>query len=167
MVIITEQVQNAVNDQARQFLAQTNFIASSIILRNRHTNGKRGNAYAVRDDAEVEGDHIGCGGVLQIITMPGADLLYINKIHFDIDRCRCMFPPKLIQGFEHPFAFKLRQGQARNRGLDEPLEVQLWPRIRNRPWSRCGAAAVRWLGNSGGRWHGAPAAGFFPASHRF
>lgn len=96
MIIIAEQMQDAVNDQPQQLLAQTHAISFGIALRDRHANGNGGHSPSLRCRAKIEGDDISFRSLLQKIAVQRADFFFIDKIHFEIEGGCRVLAPKLI-----------------------------------------------------------------------
>ena len=96
MIIIAEQVQDAVNHQPLQLCAQAHAVALGIILRDRDADGNSGEALAGRRGAEIERDHIGGGRILQKITVQNANRFFIDKIDFEMNCRGRVREPKLI-----------------------------------------------------------------------
>lgn len=96
MVIIAEQMQSAVDDQPEQFLAQADAILRGVIFCDRHTNGNGGDAPTIRGGAEIERDDVSCRVILQKIALQKTNFSFLDKVDFELDGCRCAFPPKMI-----------------------------------------------------------------------
>lgn len=95
VIVIAQQMQHTVNNQALQLFAQTRAVAPGVIFSHWNANRHRSET-AAWHRAEIECDHISDRGIPQKSFMQSTNCFLIDKIYFEAGcpHDRSVLPPK-------------------------------------------------------------------------
>lgn len=102
MIVITEQMQNTVNDQALEFARQCGFESPGMPLRHRRANAQRSQPALLRRDAQIKRDDIGGRRIVEKLLMQRANGRFVDKMNFNLGGSSAVRPPKLLQQCRQP-----------------------------------------------------------------
>lgn len=97
MIVITEQMQNAVNDQTLEFARQCGFESPGMPLRHRRANTQRSQPALLGRDAQIKRDDIGGRRIVEKPLMQRTNGRFVDKMNFNLGSRSAVRPPKLLQ----------------------------------------------------------------------
>ncbi len=102
MIVITEQMQNAMNDQALEFARQRGFESPGMPPRHRRAYAQRGQPALLGHDAQIKRDDIGGRRIVEKLLMQRTNGRFVDKMNFNLGGRSAVRPPKLLQQCYQP-----------------------------------------------------------------